>query len=49
MQPPGGRPDGVESFEIAAERGDASESVGVRTGECYGHVVMIDEEGLGIT
>ena len=40
-------PDGVESFEIAAKRGDASDSVGVRTSECYGHViVMIDEEGL---
>ena len=43
-------PDGVESFEIAAERGDASESVTVQTSDCYGNViVMIDEEGLGVT
>ena len=43
-------PDGVESFEIAAERGDASESVTVQTSECYGHVIVsVDEEGLGVT
>jgi hypothetical protein len=43
-------PDGIESFEIAAERGDASESVTVQTSECYGHVIVsVDEEGLGVT
>ena len=43
-------PDGVESFEIAAERGDASESVTVQTSECYGHVIVsIDGEGPGVT
>ena len=43
-------PDGVESFEIAAERGDASESVTVQTSECYGHVIVsVDDEGFGVT
>ena len=43
-------PDGIESFEIAAERGDASESVTVQTSECYGHVIVsVDDEGLGVT
>jgi hypothetical protein len=43
-------PDGVESFEIVAERGDASESVTVQTSDCFGDViVMIDEEGFRVT
>ena len=43
-------PDGVESFEIVAERGGASESVTVQTSECYGHVIVsVDDEGLGVT
>ena len=43
-------PDGVESFEIVAERGDTSDSVTVQTSECYGHVIVrVDEGGLGVT
>ena len=44
-------PDGVESFEIAAERGDASDSVTVQTSECYGHVIVgfTEEEDLFVT
>ena len=44
-------PDGIESFEIAAERGDASESVTVQTSECYGHVIVgfTEEDGLFVT
>ena len=44
-------PDGIESFDIAAKRGDTSDSVGVRTSKCYGHVIVgvAEEEGLSIT
>ena len=44
-------PDGIESFDIAAKRSDASDSVGVRTSECYGHVIVgfTEEDGLFVT
>ena len=43
-------PDGIESFDIAVKHGDASDSVGVRTSECYGHVIVsVDDEGPGVT